>query len=94
MAKRGTKIGKGTFGQLIDPRKHAFEVLQRVLSRGYPLTEDAVVLSLLNILWQRDSRVYRNVRSSSVIGGQTRFNFSPDIDSLEVRKDGRSLDTN
>ena len=87
MPRRKTTIGQGAFGQPTPVRAHAYEVLQRILTRGHPLTEDAVFLSMLNILWQRGSQVFRNVRTSSDTGGYTYFHFSPDIDVLEVRKD-------
>ena len=63
-------------------------MLQRILTRGHPLTEDAVFLSLLNILWQRGSRVYQKVQRSKDTGGYRYFTFSPDIDLLEIRHDG------
>ncbi len=88
MARRKTTIGIGAFGRPIPKRQHAWEVLQRILARGHPLTEDAVFLSMLNILWQQNSRVYQQVRSSSDVGGYRYFQFSPDIDLLEVRRDG------
>ena len=87
MARRRTTIGRGPFGQPVPVRAHAYEVLQRILTRGHPLTEDAVFLSMLNILWQRGSSVFQKVRTSSDTGGYSYFHFSPDIDLLEVRKD-------
>ena len=87
MPRRKTTLGTGPFGNPIPVEKHAWEVLQRILSRGHPLTEDAVSLSMFNILRQRGSRIFQKVRSSSDVGGYRYFNFSPDIDLLEVRRD-------
>ena len=88
MARRKTAIGIGPFGRPISPQAHAYEVLQRILSRGYPLTEDAVFLSMLNILLQKGSTVFQKVRTSRDLGGYRYMSFSPDIDLLEVRSGG------
>ena len=87
MPRRKTTIGIGAFGNRVPVEGHAWEVLQRILSRGHPLTEDAVFLSMYNILRQRGSRIFQKVRESSDVGGYRYFHFSPDIDLLEVRQD-------
>lgn len=88
MPRRRTVIGRGAFGHLVPSDTHAWEVLQRILSSGHPLTEDAVFLCLCNILRQKGSTILQKVRSSSDLGGYRYMNFSPDIDLLEVRQDG------
>ena len=88
MARRKTTLGKGPFGKPVPVRQHAWEVLQRILDRGHPLTEDAVFLCLLNRLLQRGSRILQRVRESRDVGGYRYFSFSPDIDLLEIQGDG------
>lgn len=85
MARRRTDIGRGAFGSWVSPDAHALEVLQRILSRGYPLTEDAVFLCMWNILRHNGSRILQKVRQSADVGEYRYFSFSPDIDLLEVR---------
>ena len=85
MARRRTTIGKGAFGHWVPSDQHAWEGLQRILSRGHPLTEDAVFLCMWNVLRRNGSKIFQKVRSSSDMGGYRYFRFPPDIDLLEVR---------
>ena len=87
MPRRKTTIGVGPFGQPRPVDSHALEVLRRIVAGGHPLTEDAVFLCLYNLLRQRGSRIFQNVRTSTNLGGYRYFQFSPDIDLLEVRRD-------
>lgn len=65
------------------------EVLGRVLSKGAPLTEDAVFLGLRRILIRKNqSGIFQKVRASKNVGAYRYFSFSPDIDLLEIRKTG------
>ena len=83
--RRRTEVGKGAFGNYRDHDDHAREVLRRILSRGLPLTEDAVFLCLWHQLkTRRGSQVLQKVRASKDIGGYQYFSFSPDIDLLEI----------
>lgn len=87
--RRKTTIGRGAFGHTVPADQHAAEVLDRILSRGLPLTEDAIFLAMHRILRRHnDSLVFRNVRSSKDVGGYRYFSFSPDINLLEVRPSG------
>ena len=86
--RRRTTVGRGAFGRPVPVDQHADEVLGRIIRKGRPLTEDAVFLGLYNILRRKNqSRLFRNVRVSKDVGGYRYFNFSPDIDLLEVRRD-------
>lgn len=86
MQRRRTTVGRGSFGHAVDPHQHAREVLDRILSRGKPLTEDAVFLGLYMQLQRKfGSQVFKAVRASKNVGGYRYFSFSPDIDLLEVR---------
>ncbi|MEK7681964.1 MAG: hypothetical protein AAB502_04195 [Chloroflexota bacterium] len=88
MPRRKTVIGRGAFGSYIPQEEHAWEVLKRILSRGHPLTEDALFLCMWNILRCNNSLILKCVRQSSDVGGYQNFSFSPDIDLLEVRPNG------
>ena len=90
MQRRRTIVGRGPFGHYVDPHQHAQEVLDRILSRRKPLTEDAVFLGLYTLLQQKyGSKVFKAVKASKDIGGYRYFSFSPDIDLLEVRPNGK-----
>ena len=88
MPRRKTTLGVGPFGRPVPVERHAWEVLQRVLARGLPLTEDAIFLSMYNVLSRNGSTILQQVRRSSNLGGYRYFSFSPDIDLLEVRPNG------
>ncbi len=88
MPRRRTTLGIGDFGNPRSVDAHAWEVLQRILERNHPLTEDAVFLCLYNRLRQRHSTVLQKVRASKDVGGYRDFGFSPDIDLLEIRQNG------
>ena len=88
MPRCKTTVGVGPIGRRVPVRGHAHQVLQRILTRGLPLTEDAVFLAMLNRLWQRGSQVFQRVRDSRDVGGYHYFSFSPDIDVLEVHDGG------
>ena len=90
MKRRRTNIGRGAFGRLVPVDQHADEVLERIIRKGSPLTEDAVFLGLYKILRRENqSQLFQKVRASKDVGGYRYFGFSPDIDMLEVRKNGR-----
>ena len=64
-------------------------MLNRILQKGLPLTEDAVFLAMHHILRRGNgSRIFQKVRESQDVGGYRHFSFSPDIDLLEVRPNG------
>ena len=97
MPRRRTTIGKGAFGRPVPSDLHAWEVLQRILTRGHPLTEDAIFLAMQYILHRKGSHLLQKVRASKNVGVGNRaglvgdyryFQFSPDIDLLEVRPGG------
>ena len=89
MKRRRTNIGRGAFGRRVPVDQHADEVLERILRKGSPLTEDAVFLGLYKILRNKNqSQLFQKVRASKDVGGYRHFNFSPDIDMLEVRTNG------
>ncbi len=89
MQRRKTTIGRGQFGHTVPVDQHAAEVLDRILSKGRPLTEDAVFLSMyLHLRRHNRSRMFQKVRASKNIGGYRDFGFSPDVDLLEVRSGG------
>ncbi len=89
MKRRRTNIGRGAFGRPVPADQHADEVLERILRKGRPLTEDAVFLGLYKILRNNNqSQLFQKVRSSKDLGGYRYFYFSPDIDLLEVRTNG------
>ena len=89
MKRRRTNIGRGAFGRPIPVDQHADEVLERIVRKGSPLTEDAVFLGLYKILRNNNqSQLFQKVRASKDVGGYRYFNFSPDIDMLEVRTNG------
>ena len=89
MQRRKTRIGRGAFGNHVPTDKHAAEVLGRILRKGRPLTEDAVFLAMYQVLRRNNnSQIFRNVRTSKDVGGYRYFSFSPDIDLLEVRRNG------
>lgn len=80
-------MGRGAFGRPVPPAQHAAEVLDRIIDKGLPLTEDAVFLALHRILSRKNhSRIFQSVKSSSDTGGYRYFRFSPDVDLLEVRR--------
>ena len=86
MQRRKTTIGRGAFGRTVSTDEHAAETLGRILSRGRPLTEDAVFLCMHHILRRNNaSRIFQKVRESKDVGGYKYFSFSPDVDLLEVR---------
>ena len=69
---------------------HAAEVLHRIVSRRLPITEDATFLFLYHVLRRNNnSRIFQKVRASKDTGGYRYFSFSPDIDLLEVRPNGK-----
>ncbi len=98
MPRRRTTLGTGSLSQHVDVDRHGLEVLRRIVSRGLPFTEDAVMLAMWNTRRQRGSRCFAKVRQSSNTGAlgkrrqevtdYTYFTFSPDIDLLEVRQSG------
>ena len=91
MPRRRTTLGKGSFGNPKSVDAHAWEVLQRILQRNHPLTEDAVFLCLYNRLRQRHSVILQKVRESKDVGGYRYFSFSPDIDLLEIRQNSEII---
>ncbi len=89
MRRRKTVVGRGAFGHSVPIDQHATEILNRILGKGRPLTEDAVFLCMYHILRRNNgSQIFQKVRASKDVGGYTYFNFSPDIDLLEVRNSG------
>ena len=83
--RRRTEVGTGAFGRPRPHDAHAREVLSRILTRGLPLTEDAVFLCLWHQLTtRRHSQVLQKVKASKDVGGHRYFSFSPDIDLLEI----------
>lgn len=88
MPRRTTTIGKGAFGRGISRDFHEWEVVRRIIDRRLPLTEDAVFILMRQILRRNNGIVLKVVRGSKNVGGNRYFNFSPDIDLLEVRKNG------
>lgn len=88
MPRRKTTIGKGAFGRPIPKGFHEWEVLNRIIGKRLPLTEDAVFLMLFWILKRNQGIILKNVRSNYGSGDSGTFYFSPDIDLLEVRKNG------
>ena len=89
MQRRKTRIGRGAFGHNVPTDAHVNEVLGRILRKGRPLTEDAVFLAMHHVLRRNNkSQIFRNVRASKDVGGYQYFSFSPDIDLLEVRRNG------
>ena len=92
MQRRRTAIGRGPFGRPVPFDRHATEVLGRIVSRQLPITEDAVFLFLYHVLRRNNqSQIFQKVRSSKDTGGYRYFSFSPDIDLLEVRPNGKVL---
>ena len=88
--RRKTTIGQGAFGRVVPADQHAAEVLGRIVNRGLPLTEDAVFLFLHHVLRRNNgSQIFQKVRASKDTGGYRYFSFSPDIDLLEVRPNGK-----
>ena len=72
--------------------QHATEVLGRIVNRRLPLTEDAVFLFMHHVLRRNNrSQIFQKVRASKDTGGYRYFGFSPDIDLLEVRPNGRVI---
>ena len=89
MARRKTTIGVGAFGRPTNKEFHEWEVANRIISRRLPLTEDAVFLLLATVLKRNNqSTILKCVRGSKNVGGYRYFYFSPDIDLLEIRKNG------
>ena len=90
MQRRRTTIGRGAFGRYVPFDQHAAEVLDRIMSRQLPITEDAVFLSMYHILRRNNqSEIFQKVRISKDAGGYRYFKFSPDVDLLEVRPNGK-----
>lgn len=90
MQRRRTTIGQGAFGRPVPFDQHATEVLGGIVNRGLPITEDAAFLFMYHVLRRNNhSRIFQKVRSSKDTGGYRYFNFSPDIDLLEVRPNGK-----
>ena len=90
MPRRRTTIGQGAFGRPVPVDNHAAEVLHRIVSRRLPITEDATFLFLYHVLRRNNnSRIFQKVRASKDTGGYRYFSFSPDIDLLEVRPNGK-----
>ena len=87
MPRRKTTIGVGAFGRPTHKEFHEWEVYHRIASRRLPLSEDAVFIILAQVLKKNQSIILKCVRGSKDIGGYNYFNFSPDIDLLEIRKD-------
>ena len=82
-------MGRGAFGRHVPADHHATEVLNRILQKGRPLTEDAVFLAMHHILRRNNgSHIFQKVKASKDVGGYRYFSFSPDIDLLEVRLNG------
>ncbi len=89
MPRRKTTIGIGAFGLPTHKDLHEWEVLNRIISKRLPLTEDAVFLLLAQVLKRKNqSTILKCVRTSKSIGGYRYFHFSPDIDLLEIRGNG------
>ncbi len=89
MPRRKTTIGRGAFGLPTNKDFHEWEVLNRIIDKKLPLTEDAVFLLLAKVLQRNNkSTILKCVRSSKVIVGYSNFYFSPDIDLLEIRSNG------
>ncbi|MFH1032575.1 MAG: hypothetical protein V1767_08465 [Chloroflexota bacterium] len=89
MPRRRTTIGVGAFGRPVHKELHEWDVMRRIISQRQPLTEDAVFFLLSQMLKKNNqSTILKCVRGSKDIGGYKYFNFSPDIDLLEVRKNG------
>lgn len=89
MPRRKTTIGVGAFGRPTNRDLHEWEVLNRIISRRQPLTEDAVFLLLAQELKRNNqSTILKCVRGSKDVGGNRYFYFSPDIDLLEIRSNG------
>ena len=88
--RRKTTIGQGAFGRVVSADQHATEVLGRIVRQGLPLTEDAVFLFLHHVLRRNNQgQIFQKVRASKDTGGYRYFGFSPDIDLLEVRPNGK-----
>lgn len=88
MPRRTTTIGTGAFGRSISKDYHEWEVVRRIIDKRLPLTEDAVFILMRQILRRNNGIVLKAVRGSKDIGSHRYFYFSPDIDLLEVRKNG------
>lgn len=89
MQRRRTTIGRGAFGRPVPFDQHATEVMDRIIDQRLPITEDAVFLFMYHILRRNNhSQIFQKVRSSKDTGGYRYFQFSPDIDLLEVRPSG------
>ena len=90
MRRRKTTIGRGRFGHRVPFDQHVTDVLGRIVKGRLPLTEDAVFLYLYHVLRRNNgSQIFQKVRSSKSTGVYGYFNFSPDIDLLEVRPNGK-----
>ncbi len=90
MRRRRTTIGRGAFGRPAPFDQHASEVLNRIMSKRLPITEDAVFLAMYQILRRNNqSEIFQKVRVSKDTGGYRYFSFSPDIDLLEARASGK-----
>ena len=87
MSRHKTVIGRGAFGKPVPEDQHAVEVLRRILSKGLPPPEDAIFLCMLNILRQNGSLILQKVRARRAFNVYRYFQFSTDIDLLEVRQD-------
>lgn len=88
MPRRRTTVGVGAFGRPISKDLHEWEILHRIIDNKQPLTEDAVFLLLHQVLKRNPGTILKCVRSSKVVGDYGYFYFTPDIDLLEVRKNG------
>ncbi len=90
MPRRRTTIGQGAFGRPVPIDHHATEVLGRIVNGRHPITEDAAFLFMYHVLRRNNqSHIFQKVRASKDTGGYRYFGFSPDIDLLEVRPNGR-----
>ena len=90
MPRRRTTIGQGAFGRPVPFEQHATEVLGRIVNQRLPITEDATFLFLYHVLRRNNnSHIFQKVRASKDTGGYRYFSFSPDIDLLEVRPNGK-----
>ncbi len=89
MARRKTTVGVGAFGRPVHSELHEWEIIQRIIDKRLPLTEDAVFVLLACILRRNNqSTILKCVRSSRNTGDYRYFTFSPDIDLLEIRENG------
>ena len=72
MPRRTTTIGKGSFGYPISKDSHERDVVQRIINKRLPLTEDAVFILMRQIL-RRNIRLHNEIDNNldSVLGSIT-----------------------